>query len=62
MPSHSLQTVLSAHLDGESFLLEMKDKSYFRINETGQAIWSALESGLNAEGVVSQLVSTFMCR
>ncbi len=52
-------SVLAAHLDGESVLLELKGKRYFRLNETGQAIWRALEAGLPAEAVVAELVRDF---
>ncbi len=52
-------SVLAAHLDGESVLLELKGKRYFRLNETGQVIWRALEAGLPAEAAVAQLVRDF---
>ena len=52
-------SVLAAHLDGESVLLEMKRKRYFRLNETGQAIWRALEAGLGREAIAAQLVQAF---
>jgi hypothetical protein len=53
------ETVLAAHLDGEAVLLEMDRKRYFRLNETGQAIWRALEAGRTADEVVEALVETF---
>lgn len=56
VPSRS---VLAAHLDGESVLLEMNRKRYFRLNETGQAIWHALEAGRSRDALVAELIETF---
>ncbi len=52
-------SVLAAHLDMESVLLEMKRRRYFRLNETGQAIWRALEAGKSGAAVVAELVAAF---
>jgi hypothetical protein len=51
--------VLAAHLEAESVLLEMKRKRYFRLNETGQAIWRALEAGRPRDALVAELVQAF---
>ena len=53
------RSVLAAHLDGESVLLEMKRKRYYRLNETGQVIWRALEAGRSYRAVVAELIDTF---
>ena len=52
-------TVLVAHLDGEAVVLEMDRKRYFRLNETGQAIWRALEAGRSREAAVDALVQAY---
>jgi hypothetical protein len=53
------RSVLSAHLDAETFLLEMNGKSYFRLNETGQVIWRALEAGQDRDRIVAELTKAF---
>jgi hypothetical protein len=53
------RSVLSAHFDAEAVLLEMDRKRYYRLNETGQAIWRAFEQGRATEEVVQQLVAEF---
>ena len=35
--------VLVAHLAGEAVLLNLADKSYYRLNETAAAIWASLK-------------------
>ena len=51
--------VLAAHLEGEAVLLHLKTKQYFRLNETGVAIWKGLEQNLAAHAIVASLVQDF---
>jgi predicted transcriptional regulator len=51
--------VLAAHLDGESVLLHMDLKRYYRLNETGQAIWRALEAGHRGDALEEALLEQF---
>jgi len=51
--------VLVAHLDGEAVLLHLGTKQYFRLNETGAAIWKGLERGLDEPAIVVQLTREF---
>ncbi len=51
--------VLTAHLEGEAVLLHLKTKRYFRLNETGAAVWKGLEDGLGLDAIVVQLVKDF---
>jgi len=51
--------VLTAHLEGEAVLLHLKTKQYFRLNETGAAIWKGLEQNLAASAIVARLVQEF---
>jgi hypothetical protein len=52
-------SVLAAHLDGESVLLHMDSKRYYRLNATGQAIWRALEAGHRGEALEAALLDEF---
>jgi len=51
--------VLTAHLEGEAVLLHLKTKRYFRLNETGAAIWKGLEERLSPDDIVAILVKDF---
>ena len=51
--------VLAAHLEGESVLLHLGSKEYFRLNDTGAAIWKALERGLDEADIVAGLTREF---
>jgi hypothetical protein len=51
--------VLAAHLAGEAVLLNLDDKSYYRLNETAALIWAALERGESRDAILSQLVHTY---
>ena len=51
--------VLTAHLDGEAVLLHIGTKQYYRLNETGAAIWKSIEHGNDIPATVSRLVAEF---
>jgi len=51
--------VLAAHLEGEAVLLHLGTKQYYRLNETGAAIWKALERGLDEPAIVAELTREF---
>jgi hypothetical protein len=51
--------VLTAHLEGEVVLLHLGSKQYFRLNETGAAIWKALERGVAEADIVVELTREF---
>ena len=51
--------VLTARLADEAVLLDLASKDYFRLNETGAAIWNALERGLPPEAIEAELCATF---
>lgn len=50
---------LVAHLDNEVVLLHAGTKEYFRLNETGQAIWKLLEKGTDVDGMVASMIETY---
>jgi hypothetical protein len=50
---------LTAHLDGEAVVLNARTHEYFRLNETGQAIWKQLQQGATLESIVADLASAF---
>jgi hypothetical protein len=50
---------LVAHLDNEVVLLHAGTKEYFRLNETGQAVWRLLEQGLDVDAIVERIVAEF---
>ena len=51
--------VLAAHLAGEAVLLNLEDKSYYRLNETAAVIWSALEKGETRDAILHQLLAMY---
>lgn len=51
--------VLAAHLAGEAVLLNLEDKSYYRLNETAAVIWAALERGENRDAILEQLAKEY---
>lgn len=51
--------VLAAHLAGEAVLLNLDDKSYYRLNETAAVIWAALERGESRDAILEQLVTQY---
>lgn len=50
---------LVAHLDNEVVLLHAGTKEYFRLNETGQAVWRLLEQGLDTDVIVTRIVADY---
>jgi len=53
------EDVLTAHLSGEAVLLHLGTKRYYRLNETGAAIWRELEARSGREHIVSALCERF---
>jgi hypothetical protein len=51
--------ILTAHLDGETVLLNMTTKRYFHLNDTGQRVWKLMESGLDTGAIVTCLCDEF---
>jgi hypothetical protein len=51
--------VLTAHLEGEAVLLDLKTKSYYRLNATAARIWKGLEQALEPPQIVDALVDEF---
>lgn len=51
--------VLAAHLAGEAVLLNLDDKSYYRLNETAALIWAALERGESREAILEKLANEY---
>jgi len=51
--------VLAAHLAGEAVLLNLEDKSYYRLNETAALIWAGLEKGETRDAILDQLLASY---
>ena len=51
--------VLVAHLAGEAVLLNLSDKSYYRLNETAATIWASLENGESKHSILEQLLMRY---
>jgi hypothetical protein len=51
--------VLAAHLSGEAVLLNLRDKSYYRLNETAAAVWSGFEKGESREQILESLLQQY---
>lgn len=55
VPDH----VLSAHLAGETVLLDLDTKRYYRLNETGQVVWRGLEEDAGRDEILERLLETY---
>ena len=51
--------VLVAHLAGEAVLLNLRDKNYYRLNETASLVWKALEERATRDVIVDRLVESY---
>ena len=51
--------VLAAHLAGEAVLLDLRDKNYYRLNETAAVVWKAIEDGTSIDALIAGIVSRF---
>lgn len=51
--------ILVAHLEGESVLLDMGSKNYFRLNATASAIWRGLEAGKEVDQIIDELQAKY---
>jgi len=53
------EDVLAAHLAGEAVLLDLRDKNYYRLNETAAAVWKEIERGVSREDLISAVLKGF---
>jgi hypothetical protein len=51
--------VLTARLSEEAVILDLATKDYYRLNETGAAIWNGLERGLTPDVIEAELCTAF---
>jgi hypothetical protein len=51
--------VLAAHLAGEAVLLNLADKSYYRLNETAAAVWAGFEKGESRDDILVDLLNRY---
>lgn len=51
--------VLAAHLAGEAVLLNLLDKSYYRLNETAAAVWAGFEKGDSRDQILAALLEQY---
>lgn len=51
--------VLAAHLSGEAVLLNLEDKSYYRLNETAAVVWAGFERGDDRATILASLLETY---
>jgi hypothetical protein len=51
--------VLAAHLAGEAVLLNLIDKSYYRLNETAAAVWAGFEKGESRDQILDSLLDRY---
>ena len=59
MPLSPSPDVLAAHLSGEAVLLNLLDKSYYRLNETAAVVWAGFEKGDSEKSILSTLLSRY---
>jgi hypothetical protein len=53
------EDVLTAHLEGEAVLLDLKTKQYYQLNATAARIWRGLEQAHEPPRIVDALVDEF---
>lgn len=53
------EDVLAAHLAGEAVLLNLADKSYYRLNETAAFVWSEIEKGSDRKQILARILETY---
>jgi hypothetical protein len=51
--------VLAAHLSGEAVLLNLDDKSYYRLNETAALVWAGVERGDDRAAILASLIDSY---
>jgi hypothetical protein len=51
--------VLVAHLSGEAVLLDLRDKNYYRLNETAAVVWKAIENGSARAQILRTVLEEF---
>ena len=51
--------VLAAHLAGEAVLLNLVDKSYYRLNETAAQVWAGFENGQSRDQILASLLEQY---
>jgi hypothetical protein len=51
--------VVTAYLDGEAVLLDRATKRYYRLTETANQIWQALEQGLDRAQICLSMRAAF---
>ena len=51
--------VLAAHLAGEAVLLNLLDKSYYRLNETAAQVWAGFENGHTRDQILASLLEQY---
>ncbi|MBX6364831.1 MAG: PqqD family protein [Gemmatimonadetes bacterium] len=50
---------VSADLDGEAVVLDLKDGVYFGLNATGTQVWTRLQQPCSARELLSALLATY---
>ena len=60
MPLSTSPDVLAAHLAGEAVLLNLLDKSYYRLNETAAAVWAGFERGDSRDQILASLLDEYL--
>ena len=60
MPLSTSPDVLAAHLAGEAVLLNLLDKSYYRLNETAALVWAGFERGESRDQILASLIEGYV--
>lgn len=51
--------ILTAQLESEAVLLDLKTKRYYRLNSTAARVWEGIEDGRSVSQIVDALVEEF---
>jgi acetyl/propionyl-CoA carboxylase alpha subunit len=51
--------ILTAQLESEAVLLDLKTKRYYRLNSTAARVWEGIEDGRSVSQIVDALVKEF---
>jgi hypothetical protein len=58
-PTRVRDDILTAQLESEAVLLDLKAKRYYRLNATAARVWKGIEDGRSLSEIVDALVAEF---
>ena len=59
LPKPNLHVIATAFDNGEGVLIDLQNKRYYQLNETGLLIWQELEAGHTRAQVIAALMAAY---